>query len=140
MRVLVCGSRTWTNREMLRRQLDRLVDQCTDNILAVIHGCAQGADLLAKEWATDVAGIYTVNVALMEFPANWRIHGKSAGFIRNQQMLTEGKPDLVLAFWDGKSRGTKHMIDLAKKAGVRVEIIQENMTDEDVKHLHRENT
>lgn len=60
---------------------------------------------------------------IMAFPAEWNKYGKKAGYIRNAQMLEIGKPDLVLAFWDGVSRGTKMMIDLAKKAGVEVRII-----------------
>lgn len=78
----------------------------------VISGMAKGADTVAIEWAV-------VNwCQWLEFPANWKEHGKRAGIIRNQQMLDEGKPDLVIAFPGG--RGTRCMIRLAKEAGVPV--------------------
>jgi YspA, cpYpsA-related SLOG family len=88
----------------------------TDNWLPVditiISGMAKGADSAAADWAI-------INYAqLEEYPANWKTHGKSAGFIRNRQMLEEGKPDMVVAFPGGK--GTAMMVDIAKKAGVPV--------------------
>ena len=65
-----------------------------------------------NKWAKDN------NMKLKVYPADWELHGKSAGPIRNQQMLIEGKPDLVLAFPGGK--GTAHMVSIAKKKGVKV--------------------
>jgi len=75
-------------------------------------GMARGADMLAWQWAHDF-GIPTC-----EFPADWDRHRRSAGTIRNEQMLREGKPDLVIAFPGG--RGTAHMVRIAKAAGVPV--------------------
>jgi hypothetical protein len=57
------------------------------------------------------------------FPADWETHGRAAGPIRNQAMLDEGKPYLVIAFWDGKSKGTLDMISRATRAGVPVKIV-----------------
>jgi len=75
---------------------------------------AKGADSLALE----IHKHY--DVKLEKYPADWDRYGKRAGFIRNQQMLVEGKPDIVLAYWDGSSKGTKHMIDIALSQGFNV--------------------
>lgn len=73
---------------------------------------ARGADSLAVQWARG----YKITVEA--YPARWSVYGKKAGYIRNKEMLDEGKPDLVVAFPGGK--GTSMMIELARKAGVRV--------------------
>lgn len=81
-------------------------------VTCVIHGAAPGADFLAGWWAM------TNNIPVRAFPADWRKYGKRAGFRRNQQMLDEGKPDIVFAFPGGN--GTKDMVKRAKAAGVPV--------------------
>jgi hypothetical protein len=78
----------------------------------MIEGDARGADRIAGEWA-DLRGIEHVN-----FSADWKKLGRTAGPIRNEQMLREGKPDLVIALPGG--RGTAHMVRIAREAGVRV--------------------
>ena len=113
MRVLVCGSRDWTDEVVVERALNGL------NLSVLIHGAARGADMLAN----DIVSRW-VEAAIDSYPANWKKHGKAAGPIRNQQMLDEGKPDLVLAFWKNKSRGTADMIRRARKAGVAVRVIE----------------
>lgn len=80
--------------------------------IEIISGMASGADTAAIDWA--VCNWCKTH----EYPANWNLYGKSAGYIRNKQMLDEGKPDLVIAFPGGK--GTKMMVDIARKAGVQV--------------------
>lgn len=117
-RVLVCGSRDWTNRDRLYAALDGFRGLL--GITTVIHGAARGADRLGGEWA------YNNELTEIAFPADWKRHGKGAGPIRNQQMLTEGKPDFVVAFHDDieHSKGTKHMRDIAKAAGLRVIVIR----------------
>ena len=124
MKILVCGSRSWHNVAKVRLALARFFkpccEDCNENVadVTVIDGGAHGADELGHMVAVE-NGFLT-----KRFPADWNRYGKRAGYIRNQQMLTEGHPDLVLAFWDGRSRGTRHMIELARKAGVAVEIIR----------------
>lgn len=87
------------------------------NEIILICGMAKGADLIAYDWAV-------VNWSqVKEFSADWKTHGKAAGHIRNQQMLDEGKPDLVVAFPGG--RGTADMVRRSKKAGVEVIEINE---------------
>ena len=110
MRVLVCGGRDYTD---YRQLCDTLRAIHTDRpITAVIHGAARGADTCGWGWATSI-GIKTE-----AYPANWDLHGRKAGPIRNQQMLDEGKPDLVVAFPGG--RGTADMVRRAKAAGIDV--------------------
>lgn len=117
MRILVCGSRNWTNIKRIEDNLSEI--QPDDEPITIIHGGARGADSICHAVATKQ------KYDIIRFFPNWDLYGKAAGMIRNKQMLVEGKPDLVLAFWDGVSRGTKNMIELAQKAGVPVKIIKE---------------
>lgn len=113
MRVLVCGGRDYADRKHLSETLDVILkqsDRAPYDVL--IHGGAPGADMLANDWAQGKL------VQVRMFTADWHRLGKAAGPIRNQQMLDEGKPDLVVAFPGGK--GTADMVARAEKAGVRV--------------------
>ena len=110
MRVLVCGGRDYSDVDRVYEELDAIFLE--EDAVEIIHGCARGADAIAAMWA-DERG-----VPVHAFPADWDKHGRSAGPIRNRQMLAEGKPDLVLAFPGG--RGTANMIAQAKAAGVDV--------------------
>jgi SLOG family YspA-like protein len=111
MRVLVCGGRDYgrtpDERRLVRAALDRL-----ENVEVVIEGGASGADMLAAAWAE------AHDVECETYSADWHKHGRAAGPIRNQRMLDEGKPDLVIAFTGG--RGTTDMVTRAKKAGIEV--------------------
>jgi hypothetical protein len=127
-RVLVCGGRDygWKIFSNGRREMDieqirflntkmnslLLAAKEFDKDLIVIHGAAQGADTFAGEWAK------SRSLIIEEYPADWSKHGKSAGFIRNAEMLKLGNPDLVIAFPGGN--GTKMMCEIAEKAGVPV--------------------
>lgn len=113
MRVLVCGGRNYHNYTFVKSVLDDLPKEG----LVIIQGGARGADSLALDWSKEN------NVSYETFPADWVAYGKSAGFIRNKEMLTHGKPDLVIAFPGGK--GTENMIAQAKKADIDVEVFWE---------------
>ena len=78
----------------------------------VVSGTARGVDRLGEAWANN----YGVKVTRM--PAQWNIYGKSAGYRRNEEMAIYA--NALVAIWDGESRGTKHMIDLANKHGLKV--------------------
>jgi hypothetical protein len=82
----------------------------------MINGLARGADQMAVDWA-DAHDIWVEG-----YPAQWTQQGRAAGPIRNQQMLDEGRPELVLAFHDNldESKGTKDMVTRARKAGITV--------------------
>jgi hypothetical protein len=108
MRVLVCGGRDYLDRDRLFMELDAL--RLARGVTVVISGCARGADTLGLEWA-EARGI-----EVTRFPADWETHRRAAGPIRNQQMLDEGNPDLVIAFPGG--RGTADMVRRATAAGI----------------------
>lgn len=112
MRVLVCGSRHFNDYKLLEEKLDEIPE-----ITEIIHGAARGADTLAGRYSD------AKSIRLAVYPADWNKFGKAAGPIRNTQMLVEGKPDLVVAFMFKDSRGTKNMVEQAKKAGVKTEVI-----------------
>ena len=114
-RVLVCGSRDFADRDLLYAKLDEVRERLGDIPMRVISGAARGADRLGAEWAANRG------VPADEYPAQWDRYGKSAGYRRNEQMLREGRPHLVVAFPQGDSRGTRMMMDIAGKAGVAVE-------------------
>jgi len=110
----VCGGRDFDSWKVLQEVLKDEVGSFRgpNPEIVIIQGGAKGADFLAKVYAK------WVGWSCEEYPANWKKHGKAAGGIRNQQMLDEGKPDVVVAFPGGI--GTADMIRRAKKAGVEV--------------------
>lgn len=124
MRVLVSGSRDWTNTTLILECLKALYYDGYDTL---IEGEAKGADTIAKN-----CGRY-LGMTVLPFPADWKKYRRAAGPIRNQKMLTDGKPDLVIAFHNNitESKGTKDMIERAKKAGIPCYLIRERINDED---------
>ena len=139
-RLLVTGSRTWgdtvgskgesrsvgfTEKLTLTAMLDglQLKSHPEVNDLTIVHGgCPTGADKIAATWAAELG------VPTEVFGADWNTHGHAAGPIRNAQMvetMDPGNPThLVVAAWDGKSRGTKSTIDLALKRGLQIVRLQ----------------
>lgn len=113
MKVIVAGSRTFTDYPILRDALDMLSDE-TD--IEIVSGTARGADSMGERWARDN------NKAIHRFVPDWDGLGKSAGYRRNEDMAKFA--DAVICFWDGESRGTKHMIDLAKQYKLKLKIIR----------------
>ena len=113
MKVLVCGSRSWDDYGAVESALGELVTR--RGRFTVMHGAARGADRLAGRAAR------ALGLDVVEYPAQWDRLGRRAGYVRNEQMLAE-RPDLVLAFHKDGSRGTAHMIKLARDAGIEVEV------------------
>lgn len=120
MRILVCGGRDYSDNAKVYATLDAITPRTVpdefgndmpDNV-TIIHGGARGADSLADDWA--VVNWCAVDV----YTADWKKHGRSAGPMRNARMLSEGKPDLVVAFPGG--RGTADMVRRSRAAGVAV--------------------
>jgi hypothetical protein len=109
MNLGVVGSRGFNDRELMFEILDVIEP------FVLISGGAVGADSLAEEYAN----LHQYG-KIIHLP-DWHTHGKSAGFIRNKSIVEDS--DLVLAFWDGISNGTKSTIALCRKLGVPVEII-----------------
>ncbi len=109
-KIIIAGSREFSDYEYLKKCLDKIAHPLD----TVISGTARGADQLGERYASDK------KLKVIKMPADWEKHGKSAGYKRNEEMAKQG--DLLCAFWDGTSRGTKHMIDLAKKHGLKVHV------------------
>lgn len=111
MKVLVTGSRDWTDRAAIKRALIEA------KATIVVHGNARGADLLAKEVAIEL------KIEQRPYPARWDRYGRSAGVFRNIEMLQkehlpDSPIDLVLAFPLAHSIGTRHMVKIAREAGI----------------------
>lgn len=133
-RVLICGDRNWGNNGSINVQqaklfydryfqivLDELSKvQQEKGVEVVIEGEAKGADTMGRLAAE------RLGIEVLKFPADWKQHGRPAGPIRNRQMLKEGKPTLVLAFHDfiENSKGTKDMVEVARKAGIPAKVIK----------------
>lgn len=126
MRIIIAGSRNFNNYDLLEKELNKIFHKChqdgsipSKEDMEIVSGTANGADKLGERFANE----YGINLA--KFPADWN-RGKSAGYIRNEQMALYAKANkagMLVAFWDGESKGTKHMIDLANKHGLRVFVI-----------------
>jgi hypothetical protein len=118
LRLLVCGSREWTDRELLAATVDQAIAEHGQGRpgVVLIEGDARGADRLAGRLAR--ARGWQLEV----YPADWQRHGRSAGMRRNARMLREGRPELVLAFTDdlAASRGTADMVRRARAARLPV--------------------
>ena len=111
MRVIVCGSRGWWDRETIAGTLFDLPGNTM-----IVHGAAKGADRMAEQEAQKLGLLVEAH------PADWGAHGKQAGLIRNAIMAELGA-DLCIAFWDGESNGTDHMIREATKRQIPVLIV-----------------
>lgn len=117
--VIIAGGRDFNDYELLKSKcfllLGNKMEKCD---VKVVCGCARGADTLGKQFAEEFG------LKVLEYPADWEKYGKRAGYIRNEEMAKVS--NALIAFWDGKSKGTKHMIDLAKKHKLDIRIINYN--------------
>lgn len=136
MKLVICGSRTVCDEEMPSALTARGTTiphtrrNPEINILRVIHaleklgwrpteivsGCARGGDRVGELVAK------RMGLPIKRFPADWNTHGKRAGYLRNAEMVAYA--DAVLALWDGKSKGTKHTIDIARQAGKPAHVVE----------------
>ena len=106
--VIIAGSRDFLNYEFLCNKVSYIISTKKKNYkIVIVSGCAKGADTLAIKFAKEN------NFLLKKFPAEWDKYGKKDGFLRNQEMAKYS--DALIAFWDGKSKGTKHMIDISRQ-------------------------
>lgn len=112
-KVIVAGSRTFENYTLLENKLNALLRNVTP---VIVCGEAKGADKLGRRYAEKYGR------KIISCPADWDKYGKSAGYRRNEEMAKVA--DALVAFWDGDSKGTKHMIDTMKKLGKPVKVIQ----------------
>ena len=117
---LVVGSRTFTDYSLMCEKLDKLLSRYNSLCvpICIVSGGARGADALAERYAKEH------NYQLEVFHADWNKYGKSAGIRRNKQMAEVA--DALVAFWDGKSRGTKNMIEQMRRLKKPVKIVYYN--------------
>ena len=114
MRLIIAGGRDFTNLDLMTSKLDWILKD-VDQEVTIISGTARGADQTGEAYA-ELRG-YEV----ARYPAEWNRYGKSAGYKRNEQMAETATHCVV--FWDGQSRGSKHMIDIAKREGLPLRIV-----------------
>jgi len=115
-KVIIAGSRGFSNYKLLKEKCNEyLREKRKEYNIIIISGGARGADTLGEKYAQDEG------FSLEVFPANWNKFGKSAGFRRNEQMAEVA--DALIAFWDGKSHGTKHMIEIMENKKLLVRVV-----------------
>lgn len=115
LRVIVAGSRDFNDYELLYKKMNHYLSGYKTSELEIVSGGARGADSLGERYAKEKG------ISIQQFIPDWNGLGKSAGYIRNREMALYA--DACVVFWDGKSKGTKHMIDLAKKEGLMLRIV-----------------
>lgn len=114
-KVIVAGGRDFDNYEFLKEKLDETFESLGDldaHPIEIISGMADGADILGIKYAKEH------KLTMVLYPANWDKYPRMAGILRNMNMLVTATH--LVAFWDGKSHGTKHMIEIAKEKGIPV--------------------
>lgn len=113
VKVIVAGGRDFNDYNRLRKVLDSLF---SIDYIQIVSGGARGADRLGERYAIERY------IGVKRFPADWDKYGYSAGPRRNKQMADYG--DYLVAFWDGKSKGTRNMIDQAIKRNLKIVVIR----------------
>lgn len=113
MKVIIAGSRDFSDYVKLSETCDHLLKNQKE--VEIVSGKARGADRLGERYATERG------YKIKEFEPDWST-GKGAGYARNVEMADYA--DALIAFWDGKSRGTMHMINIAKNKGLKVRVIK----------------
>ena len=115
MKVIIAGGRDFDNVYKLHKAMQQMFGPFPeDYVTEVVSGGARGADTIGEHWAKSYERI------IKKFVPDWNKHGRSAGMIRNAEMAKYA--DMLVAFWDGESKGTKHMIDIAIKSGIEVHV------------------
>jgi hypothetical protein len=113
MKIIIAGSRSFNDYDYLCKSCDEILESYSE--IEIVSGTAQGADQLGERYA------FKKGYSIKQFPANWNLYGKSAGYKRNEEMAKYA--NVLIAFWNGESKGTKHMIDLAKKYELKIFVI-----------------
>lgn len=114
-RIIVAGGRDFQNYPLLCRKLDKILSSLSGEII-ILSGAARGADKLGERYAAERGH------AVERFPADWGTYGRRAGPLRNAQMAIAATHCVV--FWDGVSRGTKSMVDIAERAGLPLRVVR----------------
>ena len=114
-KVIIAGTRNFNDYNLLKKKLDKILSNITDDIV-IVSGKARGADTLGEKYAKEKG------YQIAEFPADWEKFGRSAGYKRNVQMAEYA--DACVCFWDGRSPGTKHMIDIANQHKLQIRVVK----------------
>ena len=123
LRIIIAGSRDFNDYELLKKSAIEIIAKKTmlPDLTRIISGGARGADTLGERFANEMG------LEISRFIPDWDGLGKRAGYVRNAEMAKFAVEDdnygVLIAFWDGQSRGTKHMIDLAKRYGLEVHVV-----------------
>ena len=123
VRIIIAGSRDFNDYELLKKSAIEIITKKTmlPDLTRIVSGGARGADTLGERFANEMG------LEISRFIPDWDGLGKRAGYVRNAEMakfaVEDDNDGMLIAFWDGKSRGTKHMIDLAKKYGLEVHVV-----------------
>jgi hypothetical protein len=125
MKTIIAGGRDVTNPELL----EKAIMQSGFTITEVVCGGARGADDLGRKWAGN-GNLIPVKL----FPAEWDRYGKGAGMVRSKQMAEYA--DALIALWDGVSKGTKNMIELASKRGLKICVFRVDKENEEQQEFH----
>ena len=116
-KIIIAGGRDFMDYNLLKEKTNKILqEKKVTHKIVIISGCARGADTLGLRYASENA------FDVEEYPANWDKYGKKAGYMRNVEMAENA--DALIAFWDGKSKGTKHMIDIATERNLPTRIIK----------------
>ena len=123
LRVIIAGSRDFNDYELLKKSAIEIITKKTmlPDLTRIVSGGARGADTLGERFANEMG------LEISRFIPDWDGLGKRAGYVRNADMakfaVEDDNDGMLIAFWDGQSRGTKHMIDLAKRYGLEVHVV-----------------
>ena len=115
MKLIVAGGRWFNDYDLMKNTLDFFLKDTTESI-EIVSGKASGADTLGERYAREKG--YPVK----EFYAQWGLYNKRAGFLRNKDMAEYATH--CICFWDGESKGTQHMIELAKNNGLNLRVVR----------------
>lgn len=106
-RIIVAGTRQWEDKRLFKRSIDAALGRLTGRVLFISGGCPSGPDDIIVRYCKT----YKRDILIM--PAQWDLHGRSAGMVRNSEMAKIATG--LIAFWDMESPGTRHMIETMKK-------------------------
>ena len=116
-KIIIAGGRDFMDYNLLKEKTNKILqEKKVTHKIVIISGCARGADTLGLRYASENA------FDVEEYPADWDKYGKKAGYMRNVEMAENA--NALIAFWDGKSKGTKHMIDIATERNLPIRVIR----------------
>jgi len=114
MKIIIAGGRDFDNYDLLCQKVDKILSRQSE--IEIVSGTAKGADKLGERYAAEHG------YPIIHYIPDWNFFGKSAGYIRNVEMADNA--DALILFWNGKSKGSGHMLKIAKGKGLKIRIIK----------------